>query len=242
MIGENLSWSLPAIVSSEYFWEVEDLHRLRKLCADLAETVKVVVSLRRQDEIIESGYNQSIKAGRTDQVFNLDSMRHGYDWYQALERWAGSFGRDNLCVRVYDRLTRKSGIVADFADAIGIDATTMTQGATEADLRLHPSVLEFQRNPNKLGYRDSSLAVMVSNGLAETACFLGVDERKAILGAYRHSNSRVAREYPGREDGNLFDDLIDDRSVAHRELTSEILVAAIQEIWCQIRGNDEQDF
>lgn len=154
------------VISSEFFWAapamqlgLAHLEDNAKNLADLALAVqsykelfagfaqiKVIVYLRRQDDWLESFFNQQLKDGfgiPTEE--ELLAARIYLFYAKNLKLWVEAFGRENLCVRGYDQIS--SNIVADFCHQIGLDElppqVKSDQGPVNA--RLSPRALKIMR-------------------------------------------------------------------------------------------------
>lgn len=95
--------------------------RIRELVARLSSEVRVVMYLRRQDELLLSAYSTAVSSGRTVPL-HIPSGRalQYYDFAEILDRWAKVFGEENITARVYDRETLVGGdVIDDFVDLIG---------------------------------------------------------------------------------------------------------------------------
>lgn len=215
------------LVSSEYFSEVDPA-----LLADFAhvvsDDVRILVYLRRQDDLIESGYLQQVKAGLTGEPFRFGGYVEAYDYAIQLERWAAAFGPDSVVARVYDRAAAERGIVQDVCQVLGLEVGAVVDPTGTVNPSTHPAAVELQRLGNQLGLRAGRLTARVSECLQQVdnggrRSYLTADERREILGAYSASNEEVARRYFGRPDGRLFDPVHADLNVADRSISNEVL-------------------
>lgn len=144
------------LLSGEDFSWVRDPARLAALCKNF--DTQVIVYLRRQDQLLQSVYNEDVKnhawmcSQTLDQFFRnhrLNDLIH-YDLF--LSRWASAFGKENLSVGVYDKTRLGRGIISDFADRAGIvvDASFDVQNVNE-NPSLSPFDLELKRILNGIG-------------------------------------------------------------------------------------------
>jgi hypothetical protein len=106
------------------------VERLHALVAPLFERIEVIVYLRRQDDAVLSMYGEYMRRGFShdtferfvDAVLAPRSPLHYLYYRRLLETWSAVFGRDALCVRLYDDArTGPGGVLADF---IGLVAGT----------------------------------------------------------------------------------------------------------------------
>jgi hypothetical protein len=104
--------------------------------------VRIIYYIRRQDNKIESAYNESVKNGgsRTDLTFLDYLSRHtlatesttgagngvrnapvnSLDYYAILTQWSNAFGKTNVSVHCYEEEQLPGGIFQDFIQAAGL--------------------------------------------------------------------------------------------------------------------------
>lgn len=117
------------IISSEGFalFTKEQIDYLKKSIHGLE--VKIIVYLRRQDEYLESSYNQIAKTRKastfSDHLTNLENT-HRLDYTHLLSSWSDAFGESNLILRIYDKTQfNKNNIYSDFFAALDEDITAL---------------------------------------------------------------------------------------------------------------------
>lgn len=123
------------VLSGEDLWTVLAHGGDGFLCAlaahaeEHAYAVKVIVYLRRQDELAMSWRNQDVKTGLASAYRTMTWEEwlgaQGeciFDYRAILDRIAAHVGRGNIIVRAYERdaLERSGGVLADFCSCIGI--------------------------------------------------------------------------------------------------------------------------
>jgi hypothetical protein len=194
--------------------------RLRELLSSSCR-VKVIYYARRQDELIESRYNQFVKAPlyRMEEKLDEDLVdsfyeRVDFDHLKVITPWAEAFGKDNVIVRCFEDIQMPNGIIEDFTRTIGLSLDdTLKLPATRMNKSLDIHHTEFIRLCNRafkdmpeindyldLKHFKESRAL---NHLSEQHR-LSPTTRITILDHYEESNRQFAREYLGREDGRLF--------------------------------------
>ncbi len=181
--------------------------------------VLIIVYLRRQDLWLQSHWEQNIKAYNTSRTFpefleKADRRGLNYDFGAYLDELAGIFGKEDICVRVFEKGQFKGeegSIYSDFLDIFGLTCDGFRIGQEYRNLSLRGSGLEVQRLINEVPGANSHKSKLISNALLnlpaqeKTTMFPGgAEEQKAFLANFDESNSHVAREYLGREDGRLF--------------------------------------
>lgn len=232
-IGELAKKFDHIILSDEVIWHrsFKKTGFWQKLSEDFRKIdceIKIILYLRRQDELVESLYNQAVKSsqmlnkdfydylnGKTVDYFGL----HYYDRIEEIEKW---IGRENITIRIYDKEILKENetfIFYDFLKAIGLtfDEHYKTEQAVR-NPRLQGNYLELKRIVNSLPeYRKAGnfmLRPMCAANVAGEAGekkqllreenFFTPKERKAFLGRFEAGNRKLAEEYLGKENGKLF--------------------------------------
>lgn len=146
------------IISSElFFGQAKELtpafeHIVQRL---QGHDIRIVVYLRRQDQLYSSFYNQDVKGARrwsqsayqfyqTHRIFE-----HGYS--SMLQWWADVFGAENIIVRPFESSQWPDGnIVKDFCQATGIKA--LSGKNVEHNDSLGHMQLYIKRCLNRVGY------------------------------------------------------------------------------------------
>ena len=93
----------------------------------VANDIRIVVYLRRQDHMAVSRYFSALKAGSTHD-FSFETVSKNLPKYfnfdVLLSRWAHVFGHDKLIVRWFDEQCFKDGdLLTDFADVVNLPLT-----------------------------------------------------------------------------------------------------------------------
>jgi hypothetical protein len=198
---------------SSHLTTVEELGRLHRLLSPLARDSRVIIYLRRQDELAVSRYSANMKAGHTSE-FGFTDEPYWFDYLSLLDKWAEVFGAHNLLIRVFEPAQmHRAGLLADFSSAIGFEPYELLQHPPNQNTSLDVYSLEFLRrfnmhvpvlangrpNPNRGAIAEAMAAMSSSDRLAPAA-----DAAIAFLGKFAASNAEVARKYLNRADGVLF--------------------------------------
>ena len=147
-LATELESAKNAIVSSEEleFLELAQVRRLREGLGD--RSVKVLVNLRRQDELIASTYAQQVRMGAALGTFGEYAVASLYnprfDFSQLLARWAHVFGRENLDVAVVCAETAGERLFADFLERIGLGDQAEAFGKPARSLNVTPGANEVE--------------------------------------------------------------------------------------------------
>lgn len=197
--------NMNVLLSSEDFSAIQDPSKIKKDLDSLGVfNVKIIVYLRRQDEWLESAYNQKTKTGSLETLCSdYDKKR---DWSLLLKRWEESFGQQNLIVKVYDRAQMPQGIIADFLDIFSLTPEKFTIPA-DSNKSIDSDLLQIKRLANEIEVQvplnkiDHINDILLQNYPQKKFLF-SFDERLKILKNYQKSNESVAQKYFGRK--NLF--------------------------------------
>lgn len=211
------------ILSSEIFYLFPNPQGIADVLKESGidpSAVKIVVYLRRQDEMHISWYNQAVKAqGYTGSVNECIAETHSqWDYGAQLARWADTFDRENLIVRPYQENELANGDVChDFLMLAGLNAEAFRCPEEIPNTRINRDLLEFQRLLNRLPLsaqekRQFHKQLMeLTTATANSRLFddtppLAAAERRVLLSEYAEGNAQVAREYLGRD--QLFDNKV----------------------------------
>ena len=221
-LSEEALWS--AKRNQHAFWE--------KIKTDFEKrgvSLRVIVYLRQQDTFVQSLYRQKVKARLTDLPFSdflsVSMKSYPLDYYSYLKRLAAALGKENLIIRVYEKEQyhgKEHDLFSDFLDIFGLSVGDgFTIGQAALNLPLDNSKHELRRLLNKASdprsgntiltqsFRDiRSYAANGENSYGDVS-FFRPGEQAAYLESFAESNSRVAREFLGREDGVLFRETAD---------------------------------
>ncbi|GEM_PF-641557 len=199
----------------------EDFSVLRKpeILADLKThfDVTVVCYLRRQDQWMESWYNQHVKwpwnrelsqCDRNDFLAERPSF-YWIDYADLLARWSAAFGREHVVPRVFERGRLDGSLTRDFARTCGINADALTDSVAEANDSAPPQAVEFLRHLDLYDKHGAARLVVVrtvvntfrARGRDTVRHFWSERERRKLVDAYSKSNAQVAEQWFGAEPG-----------------------------------------
>lgn len=117
------------LISSEHFQsrlsQENEIGALKKFLERWADSFKIIVYFRRQDELALSLLSTRIKSSAPIDVQNiLRTMKKSPRYYaydDIFERWANTFGEESIIARIYDEARWPSGdLIADFCEAASI--------------------------------------------------------------------------------------------------------------------------
>jgi hypothetical protein len=148
----------------------DEMARLKELLAGLFQEVRVILYLRRQDEVATSLYSTSLKAGSTDRSVigeRMASSRY-FDYGQLIERWTEAFGEENVTVARFSAIHLLNGsIIEDFCQRLGLPV--LDHAAERENQSLKPEYQEFLRQMNQFLPRFADGRLNVRRGPLEQA-------------------------------------------------------------------------
>ncbi len=173
--------------------------------------VRIVMYLRRQDDLLTSAWQQW--ASKIESDFNawliLALQQFGH-WDSVLAEWEAQTSREAMVVRVFDRASFTNGdVVQDFVDAIGLGDRGDTFDFAQSDS--NPSITDAVTAMvagNRAIFTDvhdnrfyNALGNLTGRALVEKTrlSLLTQAQRDKITEYYRAGNEAVCRRYfPGR--------------------------------------------
>lgn len=203
------------VISSEYFFVLEEssINFLKDILLDY--DVKIIVYFRPQDVRIESGYLQVLRdaemrfSGSIDDYIKfLSRFPRRLDYYQFIQPWSKAFGREAISIGFYDEV--KDRLVNDFLQRCDIEVPrNVIDAPREANAAYRPIINKFLRfiniipmTPRTHSRITRALNFLTRNilgsGTVRDHKLLSDSQRAAILKQYSSSNSRLLEEYTDR--------------------------------------------
>ena len=228
MIEEAFLCCENVILSDEAIWHKTIRHR-KGLWKKLLEhsqkneyQLKVIVYLRRQDELALSYISQKIKSGKNrlqewsweEYLENDNTLVMNYD--VQLDRTEEAVGRENLIVRIYEKEQFKGeegNLYSDFLEIFGLKLKDYKVEREYRNISLTYNGQEIKRivneveafdEENRKFIRNMAIKSLGNDVREEQYSFLSYEERKRFLEKYEKGNAYVSRKYFNREDGTLF--------------------------------------
>ncbi len=132
--------------------EENEIQRLKALIAPFASSIKVLLYLRGQDEIIRSSYTTTLRVGYSGSFARWIEDEMEKDMFQfdrLLGKWARVFGENALIVRLFRRDMFKNGdFVQDFCNAAGFKDISNLSAIGPSNQSLYTSIQGFLREFN----------------------------------------------------------------------------------------------
>lgn len=171
-IGQHQSNIESVIISSELFFG--QANHMQRILEDVSEylrghEVRVIVYLRRQDQLYSSFYNQDVKGvrqwGHSAYQFYQTHQLFQQDYHQMLATWSSVFGKKHMIIRPFEVEQWPNGdIVQDFCSLVDVEALVSTERENEDSLG--GVQIYLKRCLNKIGF-EKSWNEAVLNILAE---------------------------------------------------------------------------
>ena len=203
--------------------------------------LKIIVYLRRQDQRLESLWNQCVKAGtysRSCMEFCEDRSGAEQDYYSQLKMIADVIGKENMIVKVYDSGCFSVGndLLEDFMSVFGFEDLSEFQipkyqvnpsfgkdmieiaqvTNTIPDIQILDN--EFRKIKKELTqFRQSADTVM------HAPSFLTYEERKRILDKCSEGNRKIGQEYFGIEKSPFPDLEQSDKNMSGGGISKELV-------------------
>ena len=212
----------PIVLSSELISNAGPglVRRIAEVLEPVFET-RIVVYVRRIDDLLMANFNQQVKAqGQPYAIEDIaDVLFYKLRPDKVLAPWIKAFGIENIVVRPYEQLQFASrDLLADFSDAIGVDwRRDFHRLDGDANARLSRNALEYKRFLNNfigdraaLGEFEAPLLAYSARAEEQTqVAFQGTPllpgaTRLAMIEKLAPFYRRLARQALGRKDGVLF--------------------------------------
>jgi hypothetical protein len=213
------------LLSSEAFWFMLNRQDVVDSFAGAFSdfNLKVIVYLRRQDDHIQSGYNECIKSSfytmTVDEFIEDRFLDPSNNYYTHLMRWVKAIGKVNIIARVYDKNCLVNGsIFEDLLSGCGLGwIPGLKLPERDANPRMSLNALMFQRLINVL-FDEHKIRENFSNFLMQWSVFEDVNSTKAfavqsllnagqrgrIYDRYSMENKRLAETFLSAEEKHIF--------------------------------------
>lgn len=179
--------------------------------------VQIIVFLRRQDHWIESSYNQDYKI-RSSHNYGVDehiariSLMLDYDEF--LKPWENAFSKDAITVVPFEHRTFANGLERHFIEIIGKIWDDRFELPGRVNSRLNRDCAEFlnlqvERDRSHKSKYHKLIALLeeytaLKDDYQRYRYVMPPQKRLDLVNAYEASNRRVALDYLGKENGQLF--------------------------------------
>ncbi len=201
------------ILSSELFFGQSD--SIKSMLDDVfvhlqGHEVRIIVYLRRQDQLYSSFYNQDIKGVRqwTGSAYQFYQTHQIFqqDYHSLLDVWSEVFGRKHVIIRPFESEQWVNGdIVQDFC--VAANTVPLRSGYKDDNESLGVTQLYIKRCLNKVGFdkkdNEDILRVLLKVG-PEAPAKAGSYVHRAVYRRYRdewlQANQAISADYLNGED------------------------------------------
>jgi hypothetical protein len=197
---------------------VSALRRLRRFTDRIADNLRVVVYLRRQDDHMVSRYQQGVKIGWVQRLADWarEDMTSLYDYHTRLRTWQRLLEPSALVVRRFESDAFVDGsLFTDFLVAAGIEGKLdAIDTGPRRNTSLDAESVEFLRLLNLYRVENEGAVPGVIDNRAVTRRLAAASHGPSLtlpgrllddfMAVWEEPNRRVAREFLGDEEGRLF--------------------------------------
>ena len=168
--------------------------------------VKVYLYLRRQDEFLESLYNQQVKTWwsprkeRIERLLDQPEKVFGLlDYNEIVDRWAERFGEANVGMRVYARdMLVEESIIDDFLNWLGLDREGFESVTDLSNSSVSGKCVEVVRMSKHLGISDEQRKQLYKKASTffepqPKETLLTCEERRSLLERYEGPNQQLGK-------------------------------------------------
>lgn len=217
------------LLSDEHIWNEKEmigqtLPALKSHFAEQGVQIKVIVYLRRQDQVIQSFWAQKIKESSAISFEKyMEKEKYQFfrlDYATRIQEFVDILGKDNIIVRCYEKQQyqgEQKTIMSDFLQILGLKITDEYKNSDKVyNISLEGAYLEVKRLFNTLPQFKSQKNYMMDLlkeqqaldfqelALERKKMYFSPKAEKEFMQKYEQENIKVAREYFNREDGTLF--------------------------------------
>ena len=171
------------VMSSEYFWAspvmqaglqyhsldeknyeyIENVISDCKVLLSGFTKVRIIVYLRRQDDWIDSFFNQQLKDGfPIPEPHEIAAPKNYLMYARNLQLWAKHFGKENIIARSFDHL-KGGNVVRDFCEVVGVDGRLLEfpeKDKDSANTKLSAASVQIMRSAIALDLRPETMGLL----------------------------------------------------------------------------------
>lgn len=217
------------LISDEHIWNeaemtTEILPALYQHFMEQGVQIKIIVYLRRQDQVIQSFWAQKIKESSTitfESYMETEKYRRfRLDYATRIQEFEDIVGKDHLIVRCYEKQQyqgEQKTIMSDFLDILGLELTeeyknsekvynVSLEGIYLEVKRLFNSLPQFKKHKNYMVdlLKEQQAIDYQNNALERKKMYFTPEAEKEFMQKFEEENFTVAKKYLNRENGKLF--------------------------------------
>jgi glycosyltransferase involved in cell wall biosynthesis len=143
------------VISSEYFTDADPSATAACLAEHGLALQKIVCFVRRQDRMVASSFNQSVKVQGNAATPSLTQYRASHDWLRLYDAWHAACPNADIAMRNYDLHARNRTLLETFRTEINIEpdeAVEVIPPIERSNPGLNADLLEICRLANERGH------------------------------------------------------------------------------------------
>ncbi len=195
------------LISTKYFIGENAPKKVHDFFNNRNYDFKIVSFLRRQDEYLETQYNQHVKTHDFWSLYDKDTFsfyeekKELFDFNQILKRWENVFGEENMKVAIYEK---NRNVILDFLRILGINEVPKLSKKSDVNPKLSLKALEFMRISNKYdidkhtAMKNYKLIELIEEALGsdkKTYSLLSYYDSKKIMNDFYTGNLELSNKY-----------------------------------------------
>lgn len=195
------------LVSGEMLFHPQVARRLAiRMPKALKEQTRIIVYLRRPDDLMEALYKQRVKTGaiKSQPMRYLKNAHIECDYLNTLDAFEDVFGRDAMTVRPYRRdLLVEGDSVADFMQVLGLGTTEgLIRDKPEDNPTFSAAVSEFmgtvaRQTPFNFARVNEAIAAEALPGIRRSGDVYSLRQRQALMAELRPDLDIIVARYGG---------------------------------------------
>lgn len=239
--GKNILFSCEHLSSRAM--KPYEINNLKDLFLELETNFKIIVYLRRQDQMMLSTYSTWVKSGGHWQLNPNAYKNRRYDHLSMLNLWSTCFGKENIIVRAFDKTRMlNEDLLCDFLSIFKIASTEsfvrpknnkLNSSLDEAQVqflsifnKFIPAIKEGKQNPDR-----GKLIKFLEEFTVSPRLSLNIDQKKKIL-SYFESDNKIIEDTYLKDGSKLFDSKIGEEEFYNpTPLTPEKAIEIAAHLW-----------
>ena len=202
--------------------------------------VRLILYIRRQDQLVESMYVQEIKTGYSlDFQSFIDALPSGsFDWAHIIKQYEYYFPQHPITIVPFKSASRSShqDIGHNFLSTIGLSDIPITYPNTFINPSYNHTAVDIQRYANQFLDKTSQhilrrhLTYYYPKDPQTPYCFFSHQERLSFLDSFMASNTMVSNRFFNGTDFFSMASLKDSSTSKYQPLTNEEIFTHVQRI------------
>lgn len=183
------------------------LEKIKKDSEENGYTLKLIIYLRRQDQFIESLWNQSIKEKFivvNTSIESYISRKSRYlEYDKIIDYFAGVVGDENIIVRRFADAA-KSGLLQDFLQVVGMNPDGIAEEAPSRNAGLYGNTVRIKQLINEVEgltyaeqkfFKESLLLCSAMSKQNYPCSEFSEESRREFMSQYEEGNAAIAKRF-----------------------------------------------